>query len=91
MALTKTVVIDKIEVIGPYRAVQVRTATVVAEDGSELTRSFHRHVLHPDDDITGEDAEVQAVCGAVWTDAVKASWTEHQAAQAAIASGEDLP
>ena len=91
MALTKTIEIDKIEAVGPYRAVQVRTATVVAEDGTELTRSFHRHVLHPDDDITGEDAEVQAVCNAVWTDAVKAAWTEHQAAQAAIASGEDLP
>ena len=91
MTLTKTIEIDKIEVVGEYKAVQVRTATVVAEDGTELTRSFHRHVLHPDDDITGEDAEVQGVCGAVWTDAVKASWTEHQAAQAAIASGEDLP
>ena len=88
MALTKTIEIDKIEVVGPYRAVQVRTATVVAEDGTELTRSFHRHVLHPDDDITGEDAEVQGVCGAVWTDDVKASWTEHRAAQAAALSGE---
>ncbi len=80
MALTKTIEIDKIEAVGPYRAVQVRTATVVAEDGTELTRSFHRHVLHSDDDVTGEDAEVQAVCSAVWTDAVKAAWTEHQAA-----------
>jgi hypothetical protein len=86
MTLTKTIEIDKIEVVGPYRAVQVRTATVVAEDGTELSRSFHRHVVHPDDDVTGEDAEVQAVCAAVWTDAVKAAWTEHQAAAA-----EDLP
>ena len=79
MSLTKTIEVDKIEVVGPYRAVQVRTATVVAEDGTELTRSFHRHVLHPDDDITGEDAEVQAVCNAVWTDAVKAAWAAFQA------------
>jgi len=86
MAFTKTIEIDKIEVVGPYRAVQVRTATVVAEDGTELTRSFHRHVLHPDDDVTGEDAEVQAVCAAVWTDAVKAAYTEFRSAQA-----EDLP
>ena len=83
MALTKTIEIDKIEVVGPYRAVQVRTATVVAEDGTELTRSFHRHVVHPDSDLSGEDAEVQAVCGAVWTDAVKASYTDFKAAQAA--------
>jgi len=88
MALTKTIEIDKIEAVGPYRAVQVRTATVVAEDGTELTRSFHRHVVHSDDDVTGEDAEVQAVCAAVWTDAVKAAWTEHRAAQAAAIPGE---
>jgi len=86
MALTKTITIDKIEVVGEHKAVQVRTATVVAEDGTELSRSFHRHVLHPDADVTGEDAEVQAVCAAVWTDAVKAAWTEHQAAAAG-----DLP
>jgi len=83
MALNKIIEIDKVEVVGQHRAVQVRTATVVDEDGIELSRSFHRHVLHPDDDISGEDAEVQAVCNAVWTDAVKAAWTEHQAAQAA--------
>ena len=83
MALSKTITIDKIEVVGEYKAVQVRTATVVDEDGTELSRSFHRHVVHPDSDITGEDAEVQAVCNAVWTDAVKAAWTEHKAAQAA--------
>ena len=86
MSLSKTILVDKVEVVGPYRAVHVRTATVVAEDGTELTRSFHRHVLHPDADVTGEDAEVQAVCAAVWTDAVKAAYTEFRAAQA-----EDLP
>ncbi len=85
MALTKTISIDKIEVVGEHKAVQVRTATVVDEDGTELSRSFHRHVVHPDSDITGEDAEVQAVCNAVWTDAVKAAWTDFKATQAADA------
>ena len=85
MTLSKTIIIDKIEVVGPHRAVQVRTATVVAEDGTELSRSFHRHVVHPDSDITEEDTEVQAVCNAVWTDAVKASWAEYQAAPIEVA------
>jgi len=80
VTLSKTIIIDKIEVVGPHRAVQVRTAAVVDEDGTELSRSFHRHVVHPDSDITEEDTEVQAVCNAVWTDAVKASWAEYQAA-----------
>jgi len=85
VTLSKTIIIDKIEVVGPHRAVQVRTATVVAEDGTELSRSFHRHVVHPDSDITEEDTEVQAVCNAVWTDAVKASWAEYQAAPIEVA------
>tara|TARA_R110001606_G_scaffold99845_2_gene219961 strand:- start:243 stop:488 length:246 start_codon:yes stop_codon:yes gene_type:complete len=71
MALTKETVIDKIEVVGEYKAVQVRTATVISEDGVELSRSFSRHVVAPNADITGEDAEVQAVCNAVHTQAVK--------------------
>ena len=81
MALTKTTEISKIEVVGPYKAVQVRTDTVVKEDGTELSRSSHRHVKHPDEDISGEDAEVQAVCNAVWTDSVKAAWADFQANQ----------
>ena len=78
MALTKSTEIAKIEVVGPYKAVQVRTDTVVKEDGTELSRSSHRHVKHPDEDISGEDAEVQAVCNAVWTDDVKAAWKTYQ-------------
>ena len=74
MAITKTTEISKIEVVGEHKAVQVRTDTVVKEDGTEISRSFHRHVLHPDSDISGEDAEVQAVANAVWTDSVKAAW-----------------
>ena len=71
MALTKETVIDKIEVVGEYKMVQVRTATVISEDSVELSRSFSRHVVAPNADITGEDAEVQAVCNAVHTQAVK--------------------
>ena len=75
MAITKETEIAKIEVVGQYKAVQVRTDTVIKEDDKEISRSFHRHVLHPDSDISGEHADVQAVCNTVWTDAVKASLT----------------
>ena len=74
MSLEITIKIDQIEIVGDYKAIQVRTATVVTDDGVELSRSFHRHVLSCDADISGEDAEVQAVCNAVWTDEVKAAY-----------------
>ena len=88
MALTKEVVYDKTEIVGDYKAVHCREATIIKEDGVELSRSTHRHVLEPstcvenldgtfthtDTDISGEPAETQAVCAAVWTDAVKAAW-----------------
>ena len=85
MALTERSENDKIEVVGQYKAVQVRRATVIERDGVEVSRSFHRHVLQPgtvaegtstltDTDISGEDADVQAICTAAWTDAVKESW-----------------
>ena len=74
MAITKATEIAKIEVVGEYKAVQVRTDTVIKEDGKEISRSPHRHVVHPDEDISGEDAEVQAVANAVWTDSVKTAW-----------------
>jgi len=87
MAITKTVVQDKIEVVGDYKSIQVRTASVIKEDGVELTRSFHRHVVdcvssvknaddswtHTDTNVSSESAEVQAIATAVWTDAVKAA------------------
>lgn len=82
MAIEKTIEQDKIEVVGQYKAVQVREASVIKEDGVELTRSFHRYVLHPDADISGETAEIQAICNAVWTDEVKAAWTAFQTEQA---------
>ena len=85
MALTERNENDKIEVVGQYKAVQVRRATVIERDGVEINRSFHRHVLQPgtvaegtstltDTDISGEDADVQAICNAAWTDAVKESY-----------------
>ena len=82
MTITKEQVIAKIEIVGDYKAVQIATDTVIKEDGVELSRSRHRHVVHPDQDITGEDAEVQAVCNAVWTQAVKDAWASFQASQA---------
>ena len=71
MALTKTQKIDKIEVIdcNDWKSVQVRTATVITEDGAELTRSLQRHVIYPSDDWSSEDSEVQAICNAVHTTA----------------------
>ena len=81
MAITKETQIGKIEVVGKYKSVQVRTDIVVMEDGTELSRKYHRHALVcgtldadnnlVDTVITGEDAEVQAVCNAVWTQTVK--------------------
>ena len=87
MAITKTTEEDKIEIVGEYKDIQVRTATVIKEDGKELTRSFHRHVVscvdsvknsddswtHTDTDISGESAEVKAIANAVWTAEVKAA------------------
>jgi hypothetical protein len=97
MALTKTVEYDKTEIIGEWKAVQCRQATIIKENGVEISRTFSRHVLNPsscvvgldsdgvptgtfthtDTDISGEPAETQAVCAAVWTDAVKAAWKTH--------------
>jgi phage host-nuclease inhibitor protein Gam len=70
MALTEETVQDKIEIVGDYKHVQVRTATIIKRDGVEISRSFHRHVVAPGDDITNESTEVQAICNAVHTDAV---------------------
>ena len=82
MALSKEVKIDKLEIVGDFKHVQCREATVVSEDGVELSRSFHRHVLHPDSDISGEPQETQDICNAVWTDEVKSAWTAFQESQA---------
>ena len=85
MAIIKTTEEDKIEIIGEGKDIQVRTATVIKEDGVELTRTFHRHTIscvstvkneddsftHTDTDISGESTEIQAIANAVWTDAIK--------------------
>ncbi len=81
MAITKETQIGKIEVVGKYKSVQVRTDTVVMEDGEELSRKYHRHALTPDAVITDEHNEVQAVCNAVWTDEVKAAYETFKAEQ----------
>ena len=85
MAITKTMVDDKIEVVGDYKFIQVRTATVIKEDGVELNRSFSRRVLHcvssvkadddswthTDTDMSSESTELQGIATAVWTTAIK--------------------
>ena len=78
MALAESIEYDKIEVVGQYKAVQVRKATVIKKDGTELTRSFERYVLHPDSDMTGQPNEVAAVCNAVWTEEIKAAWKAYK-------------
>ena len=77
MAITKRTEQDKIEVVGAFKHIQVRTATVIEEDGVELSRSFARHVVSPDisaDALAGQSAEVQAISAAVHTDAVKTAY-----------------
>jgi hypothetical protein len=69
MALTEKTIIDKIEVI-ENNSIQVRTATIIEKDGTELTRTFHRHVLSPGDDVSAEDPKVQAIANAIWTEEV---------------------
>ena len=81
MALSERTEQDKIEVVGSFKHVQVRTATVIERDGVEISRSFSRHVVAPNDDITGESTEVQAICNAVHTQAVKDAYAAHLAAQ----------
>mgnify|MGYP003633181191 CR=1 FL=1 len=70
MALEKVISEDKIEIIGPYKAVQIRTCTQVLEDGVELSSGYHRHVVSAGDDYSNESAEVQAICAILHTDAV---------------------
>ena len=83
MALTKTEKNDKIEVINQsdWSCVQVRTVTIVSEDGAELGKSYRRHVVMPDADLSAEDADVSAICTTVFTQAVKDAYAAHLAAQ----------
>lgn len=79
MALTERTEEDKIEIVGTFKHVQVRTATIIERDGVEISRAFHRHVVQPGDDTTNESAEVQAICAVVHTADIIAAY---QAAQA---------
>ena len=91
MALTEETVQDKIEIVSEHKMIQVRTATVIKRDGTEISRAFSRHVLAPcaksdgtwaDTDISDESTEVQAICNAVWTDAIKTAYQQMIDAQA---------
>ena len=84
MALSKVISEDKIEIVGEFKAIQIRTKTAVMEDGVELSSGFHRHVVTAGDDYSAESAEVQAICELMHTDEVIAAY---QAAQAANAIG----
>jgi len=80
MALTEETVQDKIEVIGDYKMIQVRTANVIKKDGVEISRAFHRHVVAPDADTSGESDDVKAIAAQVHTDAIKTAYAAHLAA-----------
>ena len=84
MALTKQIVTDKYEIVGEHKMVQCRHATVISEDGVELSRSFHRHVIAPGDDVSNEPAETQAIVAAVHTPAVISAYNDMLATQETI-------
>ena len=77
MALTEETVEDKIEIVGDFKMINVRTATVIKRDGIEISRSFHRHVVTPDADTSGESADVKAIAAQVHTDAIKTAYAKH--------------
>ena len=79
MAITKEIVEDKIEVVGEFKKIQVRTATVIKEDGVEISRSYHRHIVSPNSDSTKESADVKAMVAQFHTDAVKKAYADHLA------------
>ena len=80
MALTEETIQDKIEIVGAFKHIQIRTARVIYDDGTEISRSFSRHVVAPNisaDDLANESTEVQAICNAVHTDAIKTAYATH--------------
>ncbi len=79
MAITKRTEEDKIEVVGEFKHISVRTATVIEEDGKEISRSFHRHTVSPNSDSSKESADVKAMVTQFHTDAVKKAYTDHLA------------
>ena len=77
MAITKEIVQDKLEIVGDFKHIQIRTATIIKEDGVEISRSYHRHVVAPNDDSTNESADVKAMVAQFHTDEVKKAYAEH--------------
>ncbi len=77
MAITKEEIQDKFEIVGDFKHIQIRTATVIKEDGKEISRNFHRHVIAPDSDISNESADVKALATQFHTDAIKKAYADH--------------
>tara|TARA_S200002703_G_scaffold129995_1_gene117197 strand:+ start:977 stop:1228 length:252 start_codon:yes stop_codon:yes gene_type:complete len=82
MALTERTEIDKYEIVGSFKHIQCRHATIIERDGVEISRSFQRHVIAPNDDVSGEPQEVQDLAALLHTQAVKDAYAAHLAAQA---------
>ena len=92
MALTEETIEDKIEIVGDFKHVQVRSATIIKRDGTEISRNFSRHIIAPDissTDLANESTEVQAICAAVHTQAVKDAYAAHVAAQVIEQGGDE--
>ncbi len=81
MTITKETIEDKIEVVGDFKHIQVQTKTIIKEDGVEISRSYHRHVVAPNDDSTNESSDVKAMVAQFHTDAVKKAYADHIAKQ----------
>ena len=82
MALTEETVQDKIEIVSDFKILQIRTATIIKRDGVEISRSFHRHVVAPDADTSGESDDVKAIAAQLHTDAIKTAYAKHLAESA---------
>ncbi len=91
MALTEETVQDKIEIVGDYKHIQVRTATIIKKDGVEISRSFHRHVVAPNSDVSGESDDVKALATQFHTDAIKTAYAAHLDAAAGGLNSESAP
>ena len=89
MALTEETIQDKIEIVGEYKHIQVRTATVIKRDGVEISRTFSRHVVAPGDSLSGESADVSAIAGVVHTKKIKDAYKKHIAEQAPDVAPDD--
>ena len=81
MAITKETIEDKIEIVGDFKHIQVRTATILKEDGKEISRTFHRHIVSPDSDSSNESADVKAMVAQFHTNEIKTAWAKHQKEQ----------